>query len=442
MTDNTTSHTLPAWTEVEYTAPCLSPYLSTPVFLPKATRYFLCREDGSRKEARLSFTVFKSAGAPADTEWEDDPMVGELLVNVLGDGDEEVEPVRAVYLGTEPERFVSVVGEDDRTITFAFRWRFGEVSVEKATHTSEGWTLRKDDFTDQGIRCTLTPRRGEPFHLYLQIPYLGFSLTDEKGNKLMGDIEILPHQADLYDYAFVGDDQNDRFSIVLDGGHLTYLCVLRDGGSLAVRDQRNRLAEVCEIPAAGKLSELLMGAHTALVKNKDRRWNISLGLPSNAVDDSFEVSAIGLVRHAFTLFSQGEDEEKLASRLLLLENKCAFQWFWLTDADWSHDHLEGLLDLEGLDQDPEKMMRMALLYNRFEQFMVRLCALSYVAQKPLQGDHLQARNNKRKIARCARAIQAHRQGELDLWSLSEDERREILTLFSTFHREFTAELGD
>ena len=87
-------------------------------------------------------------------------------------------------------------------------------------------------------------------------------------------------------------------------------------------------------------------------------------------------------------------------------------------------------------------MRMALLYNRFEQFMVRLCAFSYVAQKPLQGDQLQARNNKRKIARCARAVQAHRQGELDLWSLSEDERREILTLFSTFHREFTAALDD
>lgn len=440
MTDKTTSHTLPAWTEVEYTAPCISPYLSTPIFIPKSTRYFLCREDGSRQEARLSFTVFKPANASVDDEWEDDPTVGDLFINVLGDGDELVEPVRAVYLGTEPDNFINVIAEDEQTITFDFRWRYGEVSVEKATHTTEGWTLRKDDFTDQGIRCTLTPRRGEPFCLYLQIPYLGFSLTDGQGNKIMGDIEIHPNEADHYDYAFVGDEQNDRFSIVLDGGHLNYLCVLRDGERLAVRDQRNRLAEVCEIPAMGKLNELLMGAHSALVKNKNRRWNITLGLPSNNADESFDVSAVGVVRHAFTLFLQGGEEEELASRLLLLETKHAFQWYWLTDADWSHDNLGGLLDMEGLDQDPEKMMRQALLYNRFEQFMLRLCALSYVAQKPLQGDQLQARNNKRKIARCARAVQAHRQGELDLWSLSEEERREILSLFSTFHREFTAEL--
>lgn len=32
MTDKTNTHTLPAWTEVEYTALCKNPYLLTPFF--------------------------------------------------------------------------------------------------------------------------------------------------------------------------------------------------------------------------------------------------------------------------------------------------------------------------------------------------------------------------------------------------------------------------
>ena len=72
--------------------------------------------------------------------------------------------------------------------------------------------------------------------------------------------------------------------------------------------------------------------------------------------------------------------------------------------------------------------------------MKQLCAFSYVSQKPIQGDQLQARNNKRKIARCAKHILAHRAGEENIWQLEEEERKEILDLFGTFHREFEAAL--
>lgn len=69
-----------------------------------------------------------------------------------------------------------------------------------------------------------------------------------------------------YTYAFTGSEANDRFSVLLDDGRLNYLCVQRENGRLAVRDLRNKLAVVDEIGAEGPLSQLLMGAHTALVK--------------------------------------------------------------------------------------------------------------------------------------------------------------------------------
>ena len=45
MTNNTNKHTLPIWTEVEYTALCKNPYLSTPFFIPKESKVFLCKEE-------------------------------------------------------------------------------------------------------------------------------------------------------------------------------------------------------------------------------------------------------------------------------------------------------------------------------------------------------------------------------------------------------------
>ena len=104
--------------------------------------------------------------------------------------------------------------------------------------------------------------------------------------------------------------------------------------------------------------------------------------------------------------------------------------------------MDGLIDMEGIDADPEKMMRQALLFNRFESFMKRLTAFSYVSQKPIQGDQLQARNNKRKIARCAKRVLAHRAGTESIWGLDEEARREILHFSATFHREFTAALEE
>lgn len=441
MTSSKNTQPSSAWTEVEYSTRCMNPYISSPIYVPEETSYFLCRADGTRQQCRLSFVVFRADGADAD-DWEDDPMVGSLDICVLGDGDEEVQPVEAVYLGISPDRFLSVVREDEQEIVFDFTWRQGTIEIDRAQETDEGFVVRKDDFGDDGISCRLTPRKGNPFTLRLQIPYVGFSLLDADGNKLSGDLEIAHSDIHNYSYAFVGDHSNDRFQIALDEGKLNYMCVLNDDNRLSVRDMRNRMALVKEIDLQGSLSDLLMGAHSVLVKNKMMRWRIALTGDEVEGADAVELTGVALARFAFEQFSAEEnvDEDMLAQRLMHMEQHLGFQWYWLSDADWSHENFDGLIDMDGLDADPEKMMRQALLFNRYEAFMQRLAAFSYISQKPIQGDQLQARNNKRKIARCVRHIQAHRAGEANIWELDDEARREIIHFHNTFHREFAAAL--
>ena len=442
MTDKATRHSA-AWTEVEYSPTCYSPYITTPVFVPKETSFFICRDGEERKAARLTFVVFKAVDA-ADDEWEDDPMPGNIMAEVLGDGDEEVEPVQMVNLGMEPADFISVAREDDKEIVFDINFPDGEVRIDRATLTDEGFVVKKDDFGDDGILCVLTPDDGAEFGIRLVVPYTGFSLSDGDGNVVSGDISVPHADVENWTYTFVAADGNDRFALDLDDGKLQYMCVERAGGTMAVRDTRDRMAEVGEIADRGTLAALLMGAHSALVKNKNSRWRITLTGGDMAEADTLECDPVPLARFAFTKFtaSATPDEDALAQQLMLLEARLGFQWYWLTEDDWSHEHMDGLIDMEGLDADPEKMMRQALLFNRYETFMKRLAAYSYVWQKPIQGDQLQARNNKRKIARCARRVLAHRAGTESLWSLDEEARREILHFSTTFHREFTALLEE
>lgn len=415
MANNTKNHKLPTWTEVEYTALCKNPFIDTPFFIPKESKVFLCHEDGSREEQRMIFLVFKSTAAAEDDEWEDDPMPGEMWVKPLEDDDTEVyEPAKVVYLGQDIDDFIKVVHEDDNQIIFDIYWRHGDVKVEKAEKTDEGWVCKKEDFGDDGLRLTLIPEEnGNPFSLFLQIPYIGFSLYDADGNKVHGEIEIAHDKVDDYRYEFVGDDNNDRFTLQLDGEKLIYMCVLRhEDAQLVVRDQRQRLAIVDQIPSEGKLSELMMNAHSALVKNKSYRWRINIAGSSIAEEADLDIHPEGLVAFIKEQMAKGIDIDTLGQNLIAMEQKYAFQWFWLKEDDWSHD-------------DP-----------MFDMFMKQLCAFSYVTQKPIQGDQLQARNNKRKIRRCAKLIIAHQRGEISLWDEELEQREEILHLFSTFHSPF------
>ena len=353
MNSSNTESNLTAWTEVEYSARCQSPYITTPIYLPKETTYYLCRPDGTRQQSRLTFVVFRAVGAGED-EWEDDPMVGNLEVCVLGDGDEEVKPVEAVYLGDDPEDFLTVVREDDNEIVFDLYWSYGDVSVEQAQETDEGWLVKKDLIGEDGILCRLTPRKGEPFTIRLCIPYIGFSLKDATDNNVQGDIEVNHKNAASYAYMFVGNDTNDRFQLSLDGGRLSYMCVANDEGTLSVRNIHDNLSLVTELPLQGTLDELLMGAHSALIKNKSARWRVELVGDEVEGADSLELNGVSLARFAFGLFTAEEnvDEDSIAQRLMHMEQRLGFQWFWVDEADWSHENMEGLMDMEGLDADP------------------------------------------------------------------------------------------
>ncbi len=94
--------------------------------------------------------------------------------------------------------------------------------------------------------------------------------------------------------------------------------------------------------------------------------------------------------------AKGTDMDTLGQQLIAMEQKDPFQWFGLKDSDWSHD-------------DP-----------MFDMFMNQLVAFSFVTQKPIQGDQLQARNNKRKMKRCAKLIRLIKKGE---WLLASGMRK-------------------
>ena len=142
------------------------------------------------------------------------------------------------------------------------------------------------------------------------------------------------------------------------------------------------------------------------------RQTVSLTDNTFDVEGMPECNAVALARFAFEKFIDidADGEETLANDLITLETKMFFQWYWLNEADWSHENMEGMLDMSDLDSNPEKMMQQALLFNRYESFMKKLRMLSYMTQDDIQGDKIRERNNKRKILRSAKSIAAHQQG--------------------------------
>ena len=108
----------------------------------------------------------------------------------------------------------------------------------------------------------------------------------------------------------------------------------------------------------------MMNAHSALIKNKNYRWRINIAGSSIAHEVELEITPESLVAFIKEQMAKGIDIDTLGQSLIAMEQKYAFQWFWLKDSDWSHD-------------DP-----------MFDMFMNQLVAFSYVSQKPIQGDQL------------------------------------------------------
>lgn len=438
MTEQDNNDPKSSWTELELSDACHSSYLSEPILVPKETAFWLCRPDGTREASRLTFTIFAKHGS---TDWEDDPMLGLIDVTLLDD-DNEVRPYPIHYLGVSAEDFIRMEAEDDDTVTFSFYWPDGVVEAPQGEADGEEWRFRKSLF-ENGRTTTLllTPDEGEPFQLHLCVPTKGFQIVDAEGNLHFGDLTVSPAEAKNYQYRFVGTPRDDRFTIAINGGLHTLLCIWDEDEHLTLRDHKNDLAVVDTIPAHGPLSQLMMNGDEALVKYKEHRFHIAIKSQLTAEEDLPECTPEALVAHAFQAFRQtGEgDREALEHELLGMEERLWFQWFWLDETQWDFDHVGPLLQVDQMT-DQQEMMRLALVYDNFCAFMRRLSALSYKNGGRMEVDQLQARNNKRKIARCVRHINRHRSGEVDIWSLEAPSREEIVRLFRIFRNEFVKAL--
>lgn len=426
------------WTELELGNSCYSSYIVEPIFVPKETAFWLCRPDGTREASRLTFAVFSQRGTD---EWEDDPMLGPIDVTLLDD--DNIRPFPTLYLGVAPEDFIHLEEEDEESVTFSFHWIEGDITSAQGEETRDGLRFRKSLFEGgKTVSLKLTPYDGTPFVLHLRIPVKGFQLLDADERPHQGELVVDPATAKEYQYQFVGTPNDDRFTIAINGGLHILLCIWQEDDTLTLRDHKNGLAVVGTIPAKGSLTELMMQGDEALVKYKEHRWHIAVKSQLTAEEDLPECTPSALVAHAFHAYRQTEDNgrERLEHELLGMEERLCFQWFWMDEKEWDFDHIGPLLEVDKVAGDPQEMMRLALVYDNFCAFMRRLSALSYKNGGRIEVDQLQARNNKRKIARCVRHIAKHRSGEINIWELEESAREEIVKLFRIFRNEFVKEL--
>lgn len=431
--DNETE-SLQAWTEVNHQSEDYNPFVKVPL-LTRATQFSLCRMGREPEQVRQSFVVFRAKGT---TEWEDNAPLGRIEAMVLGDDDEEVRPTEVINLGVDPADFLTMVRQDAESTTFRIDWYHGEVRVEGAKKTDEGYKIHKADCADgKPLTCTLMPdKEGDPFTLELQLPFSGFNITGEDGAMVVGDLTISSDELDKYTYRFEGNEDDDRFAVSLDDLAQSYQYIWYEDGTLSVRNLRKKMEKVREQAAQGKLSELLQGSRNALVKHKDTRWRIIV-TKALQTEEAMDLNAVDLCRMVFTRFQTTDvDEDALIQELIAMEDHHYFQWMWLKSDDWQHEYLADLMGLDGIEQDQEKMMQLALRYNQFDRFMQKLRRASLDEVGPVQADALQMRNNKRKIARCLKRLERHQQGEESLWEADLEEREEQLLFFRSYHSAF------
>ncbi len=172
------------------------------------------------------------------------------------------------------------------------------------------------------------------------------------------------------------------------------------------------------------------------MKHKDTRWRIIV-TKALQTEEAMDLNAVDLCRMVFTRFQTTDvDEDALIQELIAMEDHHYFQWMWLKSDDWQHEYLADLMGLDGIEQDQEKMMQLALRYNQFDRFMQKLRRASLDEVGPVQADALQMRNNKRKITRCLKRLERHQQGEESLWEADLEEREEQLLFFRSYHSAF------
>lgn len=443
-------------TKIEYQEACYTPYVAEPLFSERDVNFSLCRDGESPRPVRLSFIVFAE---DKDGEWEDDAPIGECYATVLGENDDDiVEPVKIYNLGISASDFVTIVRSDSKSTVFHIFWPYGTVEIENANRTEEGFEISKTDLgTGEHINCTLTPKDSDhSFNLTLQLPVFGFSIRDIDGNMVNDMLEINEEELAKYEYVFAGTENDDRITIHSDADHITYKYVWKQEGYITVRNMADINVIVDKVPLRGNLAQLLLGSEYVrglmqfsseipakeniafVIKQKDQRWRIKV---SSSVeehsDDATLLEPTELCKDVLEKLINlpvGSNSNELITELMKKQDQCVFQWLWLHENDWAYDKLEEHFNTL---VDPEmEMMKRALVFNDFDNFMHRLRLASLDDRSPIQADALLARNAKRKIIRVKTLIQEHNSGLSSLWSLQREERMKILYYWRNFHSSF------
>ena len=213
---------------------------------------------------------------------------------------------------------------------------------------------------------------------------------------------------------------------------------------------------VDKVPLRGNLAQLLLGCEYVrglmqfsaeipakeniafVIKQKDQRWRIkvSSSIGENN-DDATLLEPTQLCKDVLEKLISlpvGSNSNELINEFMKMQHQCAFQWLWLNENNWAYDKLEEHFNTL---VDPEmEMMKRAMIFNDFDNFMHRLRLASLDDRSPIQADALLARNAKRKIIRVKTLIQEHNSGVSSLWSLQREERMKILYYWRNFHSSF------
>lgn len=161
--------------------------------------------------------------------------------------------------------------------------------------------------------------------------------------------------------------------------------------------------------------------------------------------------------HEFMLAQANNDLEQRKERLFKLQADLAFQWFWLKEEDKSHNALEHLLDIDNTEFDKyfelwiesmfgagadiptdskSVMMQQALLFNQFESFLSELETMSKNDSTSATPDVLEIRRNSRRISKIRTLLSNHFDGNISLWNIEHDTRKELLHIYRNFNSEF------
>lgn len=263
------SHTLVTYDDV-----CYNKFLKEPLFLPEHVHFALQRDGEEPLNVRMSRVVFRPVGTE---EWLDDPVEGCMEAMVLGDGDEQVEPVTMYNLPVAPEHLIELTDRSDLELNMVLNLEGMAAQIDGKPLSDPHFVLDRQQMGYGHVaELTLQPAEGQPFVLHIAMPFEGFGVFNEAGEPVSGNLDVTFEQIMQYTYKFKGEESADRFVISFNNDKKVYQYILAGDGKLSIRDKRDKMNKVGETDCEGRLALLLQGIPHAVIKYKANRWRINV----------------------------------------------------------------------------------------------------------------------------------------------------------------------